>query len=155
MLAPVTTHHLAQVNIGRLLAPIDSPLIADFVAALEAVNARADAAPGFVWRLQTDQGDATSLRPFEDDLMIINMSVWESLESLRAYVYRSEHARVMAGRRNWFERHEPSDAFTALWWVPVGTIPSIEAAKERLADLAADGPSPRAFTFRTAFPPPH
>ncbi|HYJ60260.1 MAG TPA: DUF3291 domain-containing protein [Actinomycetota bacterium] len=138
--------HLAQINIGRLLAPVDDPLIADFVAALEPVNALADASPGFVWRLQTEAGDATALRPYEDDLIIVNMSVWTSLEALRAFVFDGPHVDVLRRRREWFE--VMAEAYTTLWWVPAGTIPTIDEAKERLAILEARGPSPDAFTFR-------
>lgn len=145
--------HLAQLNIGRLRAPLDTPLLEGFVSALEPINALADEAPGFVWRLQTEEGDATALRPFEgEDMLLVNMSVWESLDTLSDFVYRSDHRPVMAQRRQWFERM--SDAFQVLWWVPAGHIPSVEEAKERLMVLREKGPSPEAFTFRRSFPPP-
>lgn len=140
--------HLAQLNIARLLAPIDSPQLADFVAALEPVNALADAAPGFVWRLQTDEGNATSIRPYDDDMLVVNMSVWESLDALRDFVFGAEHRAIMAGRRQWFERM--ADAYVVLWWVPEGHIPTVEEAKDRLERLRRDGPSEDAFTFRSA-----
>ena len=104
-----SSHVLAQVNIGRLVAPLDSPQLADFVAWLEPVNAVADGAPGFVWRLQTEDGDATALRVFEQDAegadggILINMSVWESVEALGAYVYGPAHIAVLRRRRQWFE----------------------------------------------------
>jgi hypothetical protein len=145
-------HHLAQVNIARLLAPLTSDQLAGFVAALDPVNALADAAPGFVWRLQTDEGDATAIRPYEDDMMMVNMSVWESVETLKAFVYRSDHRDVMVNRRQWFEHLD--EAYQVLWWVPAGHRPDVEEAKDRLARLTADGPTPAAFTFRTPFPPP-
>jgi heme-degrading monooxygenase HmoA len=138
--------HLAQVNIGLPREPLDTPLLADFVAALAPVNAVADASPGFVWRLQTEDGDATAIRAFGDDRLIVNMSVWESLEALRAFVYGDDHAAVLRRRREWFERlGEPE---TALWWVPAGTIPAIADAEERLAHLRVQGPTPHAFTLR-------
>ena len=143
--------HLAQINIGRLKAPIDHPSIAGFVARLADINALADRTPGFVWRLQTEEGNATSLRPFDDDRIALNMSVWESLEALRAYVYSSAHAEVMRQRRDWFEKFE--SVYLALWWIPAGHIPSIDEAKARLASLAEKGPTPFAFTFKTAFSP--
>jgi hypothetical protein len=146
----VSGHHLAQVNVARLLAPLDSPQLADFVAWLEPINRLADNSPGFVWRLQTADGDATGLRPFNDDWLIINMSVWESVEALDAYVYRSEHAGVFKRRREWFERL--AEAHLALWWVPAGHLPSVSEAKERLDRLRAGGPSPEAFTLRQRFP---
>ena len=146
-----SAHHLAQVNIGRLVAPLESPPIADFVAALEPVNARADAAAGFVWRLQTEEGDATALRVFDDETLV-NMSVWESLEALRAFVYADrEHLAIMRRRREFFERME---TFMALWWIEAGTIPTLADAEERLTLLRAIGPSPDAFTFRRSYPPP-
>lgn len=144
--------HLAQLNVGRLVAPLTSPQIADFVAALDPINAVADAAPGFVWRLQTDEGDATSVRMFDDDLMIVNMSVWESREALVAFVYQSEHVAVMRRRREWFERM--AEAFQALWWVPIGTTPTVVDAKARLVHLRAYGPSATAFTFADWHDPP-
>jgi hypothetical protein len=146
------TYHLAQLNIGRIRAPLDSPLMETFVRRLPDINAIADRAPGFVWRLQTEDGDATAVRPFGDDRILVNMSVWESLESLHAYVYRSGHAEVMRRRREWFERME--EAYVVLWWVPAGHRPTIGEAKERLGLLRSIGASPAAFTYRQPFPPP-
>jgi hypothetical protein len=145
-------HHLAQVNVARLRAPLDAPELADFVAALEPVNALADAAPGFVWRLQTDEGDATSIRAFDDDMIIVNMSVWESLEALRDFVYRSDHRTFLARRRQWFERMDAP--MVALWWVPAGHRPTVAEAKQRLDALEGLGPTTEAFTFRRSFPAP-
>ena len=149
---------LAQVNIGRLLAPIESPLIAGFVAALDEVNAVADAAPGFVWRLQTEDGDATAVRGFERDAVgaaggvIINMSVWESVEALAAYAYGAEHIAVLRRRREWFEKMR--HAHLVLWWIPRGHIPTVSEAEDRLEHLRAHGPTAHAFTLRQHFPPP-
>jgi heme-degrading monooxygenase HmoA len=145
-------HHLAQVNIGRLAAPLDSPRLAGFVEALEPVNALADVAPGFVWRLQTDDGDATALRPYADERMIVNLTVWESLEALRAFVFSDEHRAVMARRREYFERM--TEVYLALWWVPAGHVPTVDEAKERLEVLGRTGPSARAFPFHRPFPAP-
>ena len=145
-------YHLAQVNIGRLLAPIDDPLLEGFVARLDEINALAERSPGFVWRLKTDAGNATALRPYDDQLILINMSVWETPEALRDYVYRSAHADVMRQRRAWFERFE--GMYYALWWVPAGHTPSIEEAKQRLDELRAHGDSSRAFSFAKIFPAP-
>jgi len=144
--------HLAQVNVARLLAPIDDPLIADFVAQLDAVNALADASPGFAWRLKDDSGNATSIPAFDDPRMIINMSVWESLEALRDYVYRSDHTKVLTRRREWFEKLDRPHL--ALWWIAAGTLPTVEEATRRLQILAERGPSADAFTFRDRFPAP-
>jgi heme-degrading monooxygenase HmoA len=144
--------HLAQVNVARPLEPLDTPRLAGFMAALEPVNAVADASPGFIWRLQTEDGDATAIRAFGDDTMIINMSVWESVEALRAYVSGDAHAAVLRRRREWFERlGEPE---TALWWILAGTIPTVADAEERLTRLRADGPTPEAFTLRRTVPAP-
>jgi hypothetical protein len=144
--------HLAQVNIGRLRAPIDDPLVADFVAALDCINALADRAPGFVWRLQTEDGNATAIRPdADDDLLAINLSVWESVEALADYAYRSEHVTFMRRRREWFERMTGS--YLALWWIPAGTIPTVPEAMDRIAHLDEQGPTPMAFTFKHRFGP--
>lgn len=142
--------HLAQVNVARLRAPLDAPESADFVAALEPLNALADGAPGFVWRLQDESGDATTVTVFDDPAMIVNMSVWESMEALTEYVYRSPHVAAMRRRREWFDRM--AEAFMALWWVPVGHRPTVAEAEARLRHLRAHGPTPWAFTFRTWFP---
>jgi hypothetical protein len=146
--------HLAQVNVGRLRAPVDDPVIADFVAGLDRVNALADLAPGFVWRLQTEDGNATAIRPVEEDeLLAINMSVWESVEALAEFVYRSEHMSFMRRRRDWFAPYATS--FLALWWIPVGTIQTVPEAMARIAQLDRHGPTPAACTFRRRFAPPH
>ena len=143
-------HHLAQINVARLRSPIDAPEAAGFVAALDSVNALADRAPGFVWRLQTEDGNATGVRAVADPLVIVNVSVWESIESLEAFAYRDEaHKTVLRRRREWFER--PLEAHTALWWIPAGSIPSVADAVARLEHLRAHGPTRRAFTFRDRF----
>ena len=148
----MSAHQLAQLNIGVIKAAMESPLMADFAANLERINALAEATPGFVWRLQTEQGDATAIRPFENENMLVNMSVWRDVESLNRYVYTSAHVELMRRRREWFERMD--EAFLVLWWVPAGHVPSVDEALERLALLRAQGPTARAFTFRHAFPPP-
>jgi hypothetical protein len=150
-----TGYVIAQVNIGRLVAPLDSPALEGFVARLDSVNAVADAAPGFVWRLQTEDGNATALRAFEADAdggILINMSVWERVEALAAYVYGDAHLAVLRRRREWFERMK--DAYTALWWIPRGHIPTIAEAEDRVSHLRAHGPAAYAFTLREHFPPP-
>lgn len=144
--------HLAQVNVAQLLAPIDDPLLAEFVARLDEVNALADDAPGFVWRLQTEAGDATAIRAYDDARILFNLSVWRSADDLKAFVYRTAHNDVMRQRATWFER--TTEPYTALWWVPEGHIPTVDEAKERLERLRRDGPGPEAFTFRRLFDPP-
>jgi len=143
---------LAQLNIGLIKGPMDSPVMAEFAANLERINALADQAPGFVWRLQTEEGDATALRPFDDERMLVNMSVWRDLAALRDYVYSSAHAEIMRRRRQWFERMP--EAFLVLWWVPEGHRPTVVEAIGRLERLRASGPTPEAFTFGNAFPAP-
>jgi hypothetical protein len=144
--------HLAQINVGRLLAPVDSPVVAEFMAALDPVNALADASPGFVWRFQTEDGNATAVRPYDDESILINMSVWESIDPLRYFVYRSQHTDYLRRRREWFDRMD--DAIVALWWIPAGHIPSLEEGVARLDRLRAHGPTEAAFTFRQPFPAP-
>ncbi len=143
--------HLAQINIGRLLAPLDAPELRGFVDNLDRINALADASPGFVWRLQGDGDSATDLRPFDDPMMLINMSVWTDLAALGAYVYRSGHIEIMRRRREFFEA--PDQPIMALWWVPVGTTPTVAEGIERLERLRLVGPTRDAFTFRQPFPP--
>src|SRR5215467_1864618 len=143
--------HLAQFNIGRMQGAIEDPVMRGFVARLDGINALADGAPGFVWRLQTDAGNATYLRPYDDDRILVNMSVWKSVEALRGFVYGGRHADVLRRRLEWFEKL--SSPIVVLWWVPAGHIPSIDEAKKRLAHLEEHGPSPFAFTFRALFPP--
>jgi hypothetical protein len=145
-------YQLAQCNVGRAKGPIDAPVMAGFAARLDDINALADGAPGFVWRLQTDDGNATSVQAFEDNLILFNMSVWESPEHLRSFVYRSDHAKVMRQRKSWFERFD--GVYLVLWWVPAGHIPTVNEAKERLAHLQAHGESPHAFSFASLFPSP-
>jgi len=145
-------YQIAQINIARMRAPLDDPLLAGFVARLDEINALADAMPGFVWRLQSDEGDATALRPFDDDMILVNMSVWETPAQLREYVYHSLHVEVMKQRKNWFERFD--GMYYALWWVPAGHIPSVTEARERLDHLRAHGESAQAFSFKRLYPPP-
>ncbi len=148
----MSAYELAQLNIGVIKGPMDSPLMADFANNLERINAVADASPGFVWRLQTEAGDATAIRPFDDPNLLVNMSVWRDVESLNRYVYSSAHVEIMRRRREFFERMDT--AFLVLWWVPRGHRPTVDEAMARLETLRAQGPSAMAFTFRHAFPPP-
>ncbi|MFG2233875.1 DUF3291 domain-containing protein [Streptomyces sp. NPDC048723] len=149
MTASAHATHLAQLNVATLLHPFDDPRIASFVDMLDPVNAAADSAPGFVWRLvEEGAGDATGLRPAGEDV-IVNLSVWQTQEALWDFAYRSGHLEVMRRRRAWFARHV--EAHLVLWWVPAGHLPTVAEALERLADLRAHGPSPRAFTFAAAY----
>ncbi|MGW4946436.1 DUF3291 domain-containing protein [Actinoplanes sp. NPDC004185] len=143
---------LAQFNVARLRAPLTDPSNVDFVVGLELINALADSAPGFVWRLaEGPDGDATAVRPLDPDI-IVTLSVWDSIESLRAFSYQSAHLDYLRRRRDWFLPHD-RPASLVLWWIPAGHVPTVEEACERL-ELVAAGASPEAFTFRQAFPAP-
>jgi hypothetical protein len=148
----MSAYELAQLNIGIIRGPMDSPVMAEFAANLGRINALADGADGFVWRLQTEAGDATAIRPFEDENTLVNMSVWRDIESLQRFVYHSSHVEIMRRRREWFARM--SEAYMVLWWVPRGHRPSVAEAVERLETLRRQGASAAAFTFRQPFPPP-
>lgn len=148
----MTQFHLAQVNIGRVRAPLEDPSMEGFRSQLDPINALADRSPGFVWRLQTEDGNAMAIRPYADEHMAINMSVWESFGALKQFVYRSAHVGPLRDRKQWFESID--GPILALWWIPAGHIPTVAEAQERLQHLKEHGPSPRAFTFRTPFPSP-
>ena len=148
----MSAYELAQLNVGIIRGPMDSPLMAQFAANLARINALADASPGFVWRLQTEAGDATAIRPFDNENLLLNMSVWRDVESLRRYVYSSAHTEIMRRRREWFERM--TQAYLVLWWVPRRHRPPIAEAVERLESLRSRGATAAAFTFRETFPPP-
>lgn len=145
-------YHLAQINIGRLIAPIDDPRIAEFVAQLDSINAIADKAPGFVWRLQSNSGNATDIAYNDDPFVIVNMSVWQSIEALRQYAYKSDHARVFRDRAKWFEKMEKPNY--CLWWVPVGHIPAVAEGRERLEHYQLHGATPHSFWFSQQYPQP-
>jgi len=147
----MSRYELAQLNIAVMKEPLESPGMADFVANLERINALAEASGGFVWRLQTQEGDATALRPMGENTLV-NMSVWQDVASLSTFVYRSAHVEIMRRRAEWFERMK--DAYVVLWWVPKGHRPSMEEASAKLARLRTMGPTPEAFTFRQAFAAP-
>jgi hypothetical protein len=144
--------HLAQINVGRLVAMPGDPAVAAFVDALDAINAVADASPGFVWRLQSDSGNALDVVVTDDPQVAVNMSVWTDADALFAYVYRSAHTPFMAQRRSWFDRF--SGVYQALWWVPAGTIPSVDDGLARLWRLERFGPTRHAFSFKNQFPAP-
>lgn len=142
---------LAQVNVARMRGPIDSAVMSSFVTKLDEINALADGWPGFVWRLKGEGNNATSLQAFDDVMIIVNMSVWESLGSLKEYVYKSDHVGVFRRRKEWFEAMD--EMHMALWWVPSGHTPTVLEAKERLEYLRRYGPSPFAFSFAKPFEP--
>jgi Domain of unknown function (DUF3291) len=148
----MSAYELAQLNIGIIKGPMDSGLMAPFAQALARINALAEQSPGFVWRLQTEQGDATDIRAFDNPNMLLNMSVWRDVESLIAFVYRSGHSEIMRRRREFFERME--QAFLVLWWVPCGHRPSIAEAIQKLELLRSRGATAEAFHFGKTYPPP-
>jgi len=144
--------HLAQINIARFRLAADDPHIEAFTAQLDAVNALADDSPGFIWRLQGEDGNAMAIQAFEDTNMLINMSVWESAEALFDYTYKTAHTKIMARRKEWFGAFK--DASMALWWIPAGHIPSAAEGRARLDIISKSGPNPEAFTFKQRFPAP-
>jgi heme-degrading monooxygenase HmoA len=144
--------HLAQINVATLLAPTDSPVVAEFMEALAPINALADGSPGFVWRLEAESGNATDIVLTDDPLLIVNMSVWESLEALRAYVYKTAHVEYLRRRREWFEK--AIEMHLALWWVPVGEEPSAQEGLRRIAVIREHGPTQEAFTLAKPFAAP-
>ena len=144
--------HLAQINIGRLVAPTGDARLADFVAQLDPINKLADAAPGFVWRLQSSSGNATDVVYSDDPMVIVNMSVWESLAALRDYTYASHHMQVFRDRAKWFERMDKPHY--CLWWVPAGHLPTVAEGKQRLEHYQAHGATEFAFWFPQSFPAP-
>jgi Domain of unknown function (DUF3291) len=146
-----TKLHLAELNIGRTVAPIDSPLMAGFVSALDEINALAESSPGFVWRLKTDDNNATSLHPYRDPLVIVNLSVWETVEDLKVYAYQSRHVHFVRRRHEWFESFEKP--YMVMWWIPAGSVPTIEEAKARLEHITHHGPTAHAFNFHKMFAP--
>ena len=144
-------YHIAQLNIANLIEPIDSPRLSDFVANLERINQLADESPGFIWRLQTEHGDATSIDFFGPD-HVVNLSVCDSIDALHRYVYRSAHVEILRRKKEWF--HQIENAYQVLWWLPAGSIPTIGEAEKRLDLLRRLGPTKDAFLFKSAFPPP-
>jgi hypothetical protein len=145
-------YRLAQINIGRLIAPLDDPRIAEFVAQLEPINALADKAPGFVWRLQSESGNATDIAYNDDPTIMVNMSVWESLEALHAYAYKSDHMKVFRDRAKWFMKMDKPHY--CLWWIPAGHIPTVAEGRERLEHYQTHGATPYSFWFSQEFPEP-
>ena len=148
----MTEWHIAQLNVGRSVGLMDDPRVRGFVSRLDEINALAERTPGFVWRLQSEIGNATDIHVTDDPLFIINLSVWRSIDELHAFTYRSEHKELFKLRRHWFEPHGGPN--TVLWWVPAGTIPTPAEALRRLELLTEQGPTPDAFSFKEPFPAP-
>lgn len=147
----MASFEICQLNIAHLRAPIDSDPLREFVANLDRINELAEAAPGFVWRLQTEDGDATAIRDFGDEY-IVNMSVWRDVASLEDFIFRSEHAGIMRRRKEWF--HRMTQPYSALWWVEAGHRPDTSEARTKLDLLRRDGPTSEAFSLSKPFPPP-
>ena len=143
---------LAQINVAKAVAQMDSETMFGFASRLEEINALADQASGFVWRLQSEDGDATAISAFEDDLMLINISVWDGIESLKAFVYRTVHVELLQDREAWFNKMPVAQQ--ALWWIPNGHIPTEEEGKEKLAHIREHGSSQSAFIFGQPYPKP-
>jgi hypothetical protein len=147
-----TGFHLAQLNIGRTRYPLDHPRIGGFVQRLAEINALAERTSGYVWRLQGESGDATGFQPTDDPLVIVNLTVWQSADELYSFTYHTDHIEVFRARHNWFEPWP--GPHLVLWWIPAGSTPTLADALARLERLAADGPSPEAFTLKVRFPAP-
>ena len=145
-------YHLAQINVGRFHVPAEDPRNADFMNNLDTINALAESAPGFIWRLKDDTGNATSIRAFDDPAILVNMSVWESIESLQRFAYRSAHVKFLRRRAEWFA--DFGGPMMALWWVKAGRLPPASEGRAMLAHITAHGSTPTAFTFREKFAAP-
>lgn len=146
------TFHIAQVNVAQAKADMDSDLMQGFTSRLDEINALADGADGFIWRLKEDGGSATAIRIFDDPLLLINMSVWANLDALKHYVCKSLHVELIKDREAWFNKM--GESHQALWWIPAGHIPSIEEAQKQLEYIRKHGPSAQAFTFAKPYPRP-
>jgi len=146
-------YQLAQVNTAKMHADLDDPIMSGFVARLDEINALADGSKGFVWRFQTEAGDATYLRPFADTRILFNMSVWETPEDLRDYVYASKHLELLKAKTDWFTKL--GEPHLALWWIQKNHLPSVDEALEKLQMIKANGSSPDVFTFATPYPKPN
>jgi hypothetical protein len=144
-------YHLAQLNIAAMKYRLESTEMSDFVANLERINHLADNSPGFVWRLQTEDGNATEIRLF-GEYTLVNLSVWHDLEALRVFVYDSAHVAIMRRRREWFDRMK--QGHMVLWWLPAAHLPSLEEARRRLELLLENGANPDAFTFSKPYGSP-
>jgi len=143
-------YYLAQINIAEAKAEMDTDTMSGFVAQLENINTLADSSPGFVWRLQSEEGDSTAIRVFDSPLLLINISVWETLEYLKDFVYKSAHVELIQDRDAWFDKFKT--AHQALWWIPKDHVPTVEEGKDRLEHIQLNGPTEYAFTFARPFP---
>lgn len=145
-------YYLAQINIALMKAPLDNPIMAEFADALDKINKVAETSPGFVWRLKTSSGNATDIRAYSDPKMLVNISVWRSVQQLQVYVYQSLHRDFFVRRRKWFEKYQ-GEHF-AMWWIPAEHLPTVEEGKAKLEYLSIHGDSPQSFTFAEPYPAP-
>jgi heme-degrading monooxygenase HmoA len=148
----VNEWNIAQMNVATALYPLDDQRMSRFVEQLDDINALAERSPGFLWRLQSASGNATDIRVDDDPLLIVNMSVWRSVDALFEFAYKSAHRAVFTDRRKWFSR--PDGEYQVLWWVPAGHIPTVDEGMAKLALLRRSGPGMRAFNFKAKFSPP-
>ncbi|MEB8433587.1 DUF3291 domain-containing protein [Cocleimonas sp. KMM 6892] len=146
------SYHIAQINIAQAKADKDSEIMSGFISRLDEIHTLADNAPGFIWRLETEDGDDGSVSVFNDPLLLINMSVWRDIDSLRAFVYKSIHIELLQDRDAWFDKM--GEMHQTLWWVPAGHIPTIQEGKDKLDQIREFGPTAKAFTFGKKFPSP-
>ena len=141
---------LAQINVAKMKGVnIDDPIMKEFVDNLDRINSIAEQSDGFVWRLTDESNNATSFNPYQNEQIIINISVWRDIDSLKQFVYNSDHASFIRRRKEWFTQF--GKAFFCMWWIPEGQMPTLDNATERLDHLQANGPSEYAFDFRTIF----
>lgn len=145
-------YYLAQINIAKMKAPLDDPIMAEFANALDEVNLVAENSPGFIWRLQTSSGNATDVKAYSDPKMLVNISVWRGVEQLKSYVYKSLHGNFFIRRRKWFEKYQ-GEHF-AMWWILAGHLPTVEEGKAKLEYLELHGDTPECFTFAQPYPSP-
>ena len=148
----MSLYYIAQINIALAKDEMNTETMQGFVSRLDEINADADRAEGFIWRLQTEEGDSTAIRVFDESLLLVNMSVWENVDAMKNFVYKSSHVELIRDRQAWFKKYV--DAQQALWWIPKGHTPSIEEAKEKLDLIQKNGPSQEAFHFGKLFPVP-
>lgn len=141
--------HLAQLNIAKAKYALDAPEIKEFIDNLDPINQLAESSDGFIWRLKDESGDATNIQAFDDPNIIVNMSVWDSVDALKNFMFRTHHRDFLRRKKEWFH-NIPEDSYV-LWWVPVGHIPSIDEAIEKLEYLRKNGDTPQAFSFKSNF----
>ena len=148
------TYQLVQINIARMKGVnIEDPIMKEFVDNLDAINQIAESSEGFVWRLQDEENNATSFNPYQDEQVIINISVWENVAALEQYVFKTMHADFMKRRREWFQKF--GEAYVAMWWIEAGTVPTVSEAVAKLEELQKNGPSKSVFNFREQYPVPN